>query len=179
MLASYEQEITFTGGNFERDRIASLEKVVSEHQSMIEKLETLLAQARSGSDSPNNDDDDDNNAELREEMARLTQEMDTLTKDLETVRREKDDLELELEKRAIRGDYNPAQAQVLHFGNNPMSQAVENRGQEFKALQAENEALKARVQLLKEGQSRDLTVLVGQKMDEGASSQEVKGNEID
>ena len=30
------------------------------------------------------------------------------------------------------------------------------------------------VQLLEEGQTKDLTLLVGQKMDEGASSEEVK-----
>ena len=41
-------------------------------------------------------------------------------------------------------------------------------------MKVENNALKARVQLLEEGQTKDLTLLVGQKVDEGASSEEVK-----
>ena len=39
-------------------------------------------------------------------------------------------------------------------------------------LKKENEALKARIQLLEEGQSKDLTMIVGQKVEE---SQELTG----
>ena len=46
--------------------------------------------------------------------------------------------------------------------------------QQVDELVVENTALKARVQLLEEGKTNDLTLLVGQKMDEGASSEEVK-----
>eukprot|EP00095_Tigriopus_kingsejongensis_P000786 maker-scaffold67_size430214-snap-gene-3.28 protein:Tk00786 transcript:maker-scaffold67_size430214-snap-gene-3.28-mRNA-1 annotation:"mitotic spindle assembly checkpoint protein mad1" len=174
VLSSYEQEITFTGGNFEKDRIASMEKIVSEHQSMIEKLEILLAHARS--DSPNHEDEDDRvmRGDLKVEVTRLSQELEAIRHELQTVRTEKDDLDLELERRAIKGDYNPTETRVLHFKSNPMSLAVETRGKELQTLQSENEALKARVNLLQEGQSKDLTLLVGQKMDEGVSSQEVK-----
>ncbi len=35
------------------------------------------------------------------------------------------------------------------------------------------EALVCRVQLLEEGQTKDLTILVGHRLEEGASSQEV------
>ena len=42
-------------------------------------------------------------------------------------------------------------------------------------LQQENEALKTRIRLLEEGQTKDLTILVGQKVDEGTSEQEVTG----
>ncbi len=45
----------------------------------------------------------------------------------------------------------------------------------MRSLREENDALKTRVQLLEEGQTKDLTLLVGQKMDEGASSREVLG----
>ena len=53
-------------------------------------------------------------------------------------------------------------------------QATEARAEQFDELIVENTALKARVQLLEEGKTSDLTLLVGQKMDEGASSEEVK-----
>jgi hypothetical protein len=43
-------------------------------------------------------------------------------------------------------------------------------------LRVENETLKARVKLLEEGQSKDLTLLVGQKVDE---SQEITGEEFE
>lgn len=59
--------------------------------------------------------------------------------------------------------------------NNPTEQAVQSREAAFRALQDEKEALKARVQLLEEGQNKDLTLLVGQKMEEGCSSREFKG----
>ena len=52
---------------------------------------------------------------------------------------------------------------------------MESRQQEVKRLSDENQALKTRVKLLEEGQSKDLTILVGQKVEEGASSEEVKG----
>ena len=52
---------------------------------------------------------------------------------------------------------------------------MESRQQEVKRLTDENQALKTRVKLLEEGQTKDLTILVGQKVEEGASSEEVKG----
>merc|ERR1712059_101718 len=57
---------------------------------------------------------------------------------------------------------NPADTMVLHFHNNPTSQAVAKK------------ALKTRVKLLEEGQTRDLTMLVGQKIEEGEGSQQVQ-----
>ena len=45
----------------------------------------------------------------------------------------------------------------------------------MKRLSDENEALKARVKLLEEGQTNDITMMVGQRMEEGASSKDVLG----
>ena len=53
----------------------------------------------------------------------------------------------------------------------PLFQATQARAKEFDELKVENTALKARVQLLEEGQTKDLTILVGQKMDEGKDFQ--------
>jgi hypothetical protein len=61
------------------------------------------------------------------------------------------------------------------FRNNPVSQAQEELSVSLSRLQQENEALKTRIRLLEEGQTKDLTILVGQKVDEGTSEQEVNG----
>lgn len=57
---------------------------------------------------------------------------------------------------------------------NPLAEASSSRSADMAQLQEENEALKTRVKLLEEGQTKDLTLLVGQKVEEGTSSQEVQ-----
>merc|ERR1712200_182010 len=61
-----------------------------------------------------------------------------------------------------------------HFKQNPMSQAVESMETDVQKLQSENDALKARIKLLEEGQTKDPTMMVGHRMEEGASSVEVQ-----
>ena len=56
---------------------------------------------------------------------------------------------------------------------NPLSAAVEKEERQKEELQKENEALRARVNLLEEGQTKDLTMMVGHRIEEGVSSQEV------
>ena len=63
---------------------------------------------------------------------------------------------------------------MIHFQQNPMSMAVERRRLEAEQLQEENTALKARISLLEEGQTKDLTIMVGHKLEEGTSSKEVQ-----
>ena len=80
-------------------------------------------------------------------------------------------LEHQLEGRAIRGEYDPADTKVLHFTNNPTVQAVVRREQEVAEVARERDGLRARVHLLEEGQSQDLTILVGHKMEEEGGEQ--------
>ena len=65
---------------------------------------------------------------------------------------------------------------MVHFLNNPLAQASEARRTEVEDLKSEIVSLKARIKLLEEGQTKDLTLLVGQKLDDddGASSEQVK-----
>ena len=65
-------------------------------------------------------------------------------------------------------------SKILHFSNNPLAQATEERKHEVENLRAEIVSLKARINLLEEGQTKDLTLLVGQKLEEGPSSEEVR-----
>ena len=66
-----------------------------------------------------------------------------------------------------------SESRVLHFLNNPLQQATEERKNEVEQLNAEVTALRARVKLLEEGETSNLTLLVGRKMDEGYTSEEV------
>lgn len=109
-----------------------------------------------------------------DESAKIRSELEIMETRLNTALSQKEALELELERRAIQGDYNPTDTKVLHFRNNPLQQATEEHSLRLSKLQGDNESLKTRIKLLEEGQSKDLTLLVGQKMEENVSSQEVQ-----
>ncbi len=53
--------------------------------------------------------------------------------------------------------------------------AVAERQKEVEKLREDNEALKARVKLLEEGHTSNLTMMVGHKVEEAASTEEVTG----
>ena len=52
---------------------------------------------------------------------------------------------------------------MLHLKQNPMSMAVEKRALEVDTLREENEALRTRIRLIEEGQTKDITMMVGQR----------------
>ena len=82
-------------------------------------------------------------------------------------------LEQELERRAVKGDFNPEETMVLHMANNPMQQALERREHDMLEMREERDALRTRVQLLEEGQTKDLTIMVSNKMEGGERSEEI------
>ena len=53
-------------------------------------------------------------------------------------------LELEVERQALRGGYNPVDTKVIHFRQNPLQAAVEREEKQMGETRRENEALKAR-----------------------------------
>ena len=53
-------------------------------------------------------------------------------------------LELEVERQALRGGYNPVDTKVIHFRQNPLQAAVEREERQVGETRRENEALKAR-----------------------------------
>jgi len=146
VLDSYEKEITLSGQEMGHERVMALEKNLEEYRAVVEMLEEEKG-------VKSNINSEDKIATLEKEVERLN---------------------MELERRAIKGDFNPADTMVLHFHNNPTSQAVAKKAQEMTELGTENKALKTRVKLLEEGQTRDLTMLVGQKIEEGEGSQQVQ-----
>lgn len=146
ILDSYEKEITMTGGQMDQERIMALEKNIEEYRAMVDMLEEeKVGDSPKLSVAPNKD--------LEEELRILEEKNEKL--------------ELELERRSIKGDFNPMDTKVLHFTNNPTAQALEKRANQISELTSENVALKARVQLLEQGQTTDLTMMVGAKVEEG------------
>ena len=149
ILDSYEKEMTITGDEFGQDRIMALEKNLDEYRAMVEMLENEkkdVVPRGSSSDS---------------------QEIEKLRTNLKALEERNQKLLTELERRAIKGDFDPVETKVLHFSNNPFSSAVDKRAREMSELESENTALKARIQLLEEGQTKDLTLMVGAKVEEG------------
>lgn len=157
VLESYEHELTFNGNTFEKDRVTALEKALADHRDTVERLENLLAEARSSNIKSGAIESDHS-----EKVARLEDEILRLNS--------------ALSKAQEKGDYESSSSttKVLHFKANPNALAFEDHKNVVERLKQENEALKARVQLLEEGQTKDLTLLVGQKVDEGTSSEEVE-----
>lgn len=148
VLDSYEKEVTLSGSQLDKVKVEALENTIEEYRKMIERLE-----------SDGGSGDGKQVVELKEKVKLLEEQ--------------NEDLRLKIEKGSITGSVVPEDTKILHFKNNPVSQALEKRQQDVGILQTQNEALKARVKLLEEGQTKDLTIMVGQKMDEGATSQEV------
>ena len=181
VLDSYEKEITFSGKDFEKDRVQSLENIILTYRETIESLENQLAKYQGVSheavllESDVQKGSPVQSKQISEdESAKIRSELEIMETRLNTALAQKEALELELERRAIQGDYNPTDTKVLHFRNNPLQQATEEHSLRLSKLQGDNESLKTRIKLLEEGQSKDLTLLVGQKMEENVSSQEVQ-----
>eukprot|EP00092_Neocalanus_flemingeri_P033116 GFUD01036011.1.p1 GENE.GFUD01036011.1~~GFUD01036011.1.p1 ORF type:complete len:782 (+),score=288.73 GFUD01036011.1:56-2401(+) len=151
VLDSYEKEITMTGGQMDQERIMALEKNIEEYRAMVDMLEEEKGEIapKAKEDAPNKE---------LEEKVRILEEQN-------------ERLDAELERRSIKGDFNPADTKVIHFSNNPTAQAVEKRAAQMSELVTENTALKARVQLLEDGQTNDLTMMVGAKVEEGEGEQ--------
>ena len=161
ILESYEKEMTVTEDNVFQDKINALEKTNAEYKAMIDMLEEERGEAAAPITVV------DNSAELNE-----------LKLKIQSVTEKNLQLELELERRAIKGDFNPTDTKVIHFLNNPTSTAVEKRAAEMSELAKENTALKARIQLLEEGQTKDLTLMVGAKVEEG-EGEKIKELKVD
>lgn len=112
LIDSYEHELTFSGSQFEKDRISSIEKVLADYKETVEQLEEAIGPNKSGtmlaSSKAKENELEAKNVELEAQIQRL----DSL---YAKAMAEKEDLELELERRAIRGDYKPSDTKVLHF----------------------------------------------------------------
>lgn len=89
----------------------------------------------------------------------LKKVIDDLKLENERLKRRKEELELEIEQRCLRGDFNVAQFKVVHLANNPAQEAYENTKNEISKLQAEIERLRRKNKKLEEDREEMTTRL--------------------
>lgn len=145
LLENFDKDLTMTNASTSemtndmqiRYRVEVLERTLTGYKEMCSTLERemqTMRQQESLSDPPTNDNGYDS----------VKKELDTLRMENERLRRRKDELELELEHRCLRGDFNMDQYKVVHLSNNPASEAYEATKNIVEKLQAEIERLKRR-----------------------------------
>ncbi|KAH8275403.1 hypothetical protein KR026_006701 [Drosophila bipectinata] len=86
----------------------------------------------------------------------VKKELDTLRLENDRLRRRKEEMELELMHRCLRGDFNIKDYKVVHFTENPAAEAYESAKNIMEKLQAEIERLKRRNKKLEDDQDQRL-----------------------
>ncbi len=64
---------------------------------------------------------------------------------------------------------------MIHFLSNPLDNARVKTLEQLKQLEKENESLRERVRLMTTGQTQNLTLLVGEHIEEGCTPGRLKG----
>ncbi|XP_034479107.1 mitotic spindle assembly checkpoint protein MAD1 [Drosophila innubila] len=151
LLDNFDKDLTMTNASTSemsndmqmRYRVEVLERTLTGYKEMCSTLERemqTMRQQESLSDPPSNENGYDS----------VKKELDTLRMENERLRRRKDELELELEHRCLRGDFNMGNYKVVHLSNNPASEAYDATKNIVEKLQAEIERLKRRNKKLEE-----------------------------
>uniref|UniRef100_A0A6P4E7S0 Mitotic spindle assembly checkpoint protein MAD1 isoform X2 n=1 Tax=Drosophila rhopaloa TaxID=1041015 RepID=A0A6P4E7S0_DRORH len=130
-----------------RYRVEVLERTVTGYKDMCATLEREIQAMRQ--------------QELLAEPAgdgydSVKKELDTLRLENERLRRRKEELELEMMHRCLRGDFNMKDFKVVHLSQNPAAEAYESSQNMMEKLQAEIERLKRRNKKLEDDQEQRL-----------------------
>lgn len=160
LLDNFDKDLTMTNASTAemntdvqmRYRVEVLERTVTGYKEMCSTLEREMQNMRqqeSLSDPPPSENGYDS----------VKKELDTLRMENERLRRRKDELELELEHRCLRGDFNVVDYKVLHLSDNPAAEAYETSKNVVEKLQAEIERLKRRNKKLEEDSEQTLARL--------------------
>ncbi|XP_064080559.1 mitotic spindle assembly checkpoint protein MAD1-like [Macrobrachium nipponense] len=178
IITTYEAELTINYSTVSQERIEKLESQLQSYREelklMEEELEESYKSAVEGSETPKKRDRSERVLSMEKKMAELEEEVKKLKEENEALIQAKEVLEGRIENLTLKGDYDPTTTKVLHFKNNPLSTAIENRETQLEMLEKENESLRERVRLLEEGEQHNLTQKVGMKVaTEGHSSKEV------
>lgn len=172
-LDLYEKELTISSTatlfsssqhQQQKSRIEALEKAVEGYRELVEKLE---------GDSDKSSRISGGNQLTNERFQKLEEERDALRQEKEELMKRRDELEIELEYRALKGDFNPTKSKVLHFRMNPAAEAEMKQQNEILKLQQECDQLRERLKLIEEGQKEDLTVAVNARL-ATCNSQEIE-----
>ncbi|XP_047003539.1 mitotic spindle assembly checkpoint protein MAD1 [Schistocerca americana] len=167
-LDSYENELTFCASpstmsrtQQQANRIEVLQKTLDGYKDLVERLEAEVANFQDGGGG----------GQLSVKLQKLESECESLKKEKEALQKRRDELEIELEYRALKGDFNPMTTKVLHLRSNPSDEMHNKRTEELSNLQVECERLRERVRVLEAGQAVNVTQIVEENV---AGSKEVK-----
>uniref|UniRef100_A0A1I8PIN8 Mitotic spindle assembly checkpoint protein MAD1 n=1 Tax=Stomoxys calcitrans TaxID=35570 RepID=A0A1I8PIN8_STOCA len=137
-----------------KTRLEMLEKTLAGYKEMCASYEKELNSTRPQANVEQHMNDQsgvnmsvDTNATGYEHFKK---ELDTLRMENERLRRRKEELELELEHRCLKGDFNIDKYKVVHLKMNPANEAYENAENLIEKLQAEIERLKRKNKKLEE-----------------------------
>lgn len=98
--------MTITGAQLDSDRAAAFEKTLEGHKKVIEDLEKQLEAAKSGGVGI---------AASEVEVIRLNGEVSELKAKLERTEEQMEEMKMEKERRALRGEFDPTTTRILHF----------------------------------------------------------------
>ncbi|KAF2353975.1 Spindle assembly checkpoint component Mad1 [Trinorchestia longiramus] len=183
ILTSYEAEVTMTSATTANSgRLASLEEILTQHKQELARLEQELdyyqqAPQRPGEPAIMSSKD-------RAELCNLKDQVTQLKEEVSKLQEEKEVLEYRLEQRAMKGDYDPSQVNVLHMKENPMSEAVGNYDNERAKLQQEVQQLKeqlaATASAASEAASKDLACISSAtQISDNAEADKLKVQELE
>ncbi|XP_059615553.1 mitotic spindle assembly checkpoint protein MAD1 [Phlebotomus argentipes] len=150
LIENYEKDLTISGPsgamtatpeNQLRLRVEMLEKTLAGYKEMCANLEKDLQTARAFPDA---------NVGVTSSHEHLRRELNEARMENERMRRRRDELEMELEHRSLKGDFNADKYQVVHMEGNPAQVAHESHLEEVEKLQAEIERLKRKIRKLEE-----------------------------
>jgi len=155
----FEREMTHVGApsmaSVESNQIQNLERLLDEYRKLVSYKDSETSRAG----------DTETIKKLNEEKTQLASQIQQLNQTVES-------LKAQLEIAASKGV--GADTKVLHFTSNPLDNARRLAGEQIVILEKENAALRERVRLMEDGHSQNLTILVGEKFDEGYTPQRFK-----
>ncbi|XP_053966171.1 mitotic spindle assembly checkpoint protein MAD1 [Anastrepha ludens] len=156
LLENFEKDLTFSNANVAADigngdvqlrsRLDMLEKTLIGYKDMCSNLEKELTNAKQLPVA----DQTIENVISTEAYEHIRKELDTMRLENERLRRRKEELELELEHRCLKGDFSVGKYKIVHLTKNPAADAYKNSENLIEKLQAEIERLKRRNKKLEE-----------------------------
>ncbi|KAL7643663.1 UNVERIFIED_CONTAM: hypothetical protein RMT77_005646 [Armadillidium vulgare] len=161
VIESYQSEATLNPSAVEQERINHLETQLSNYKKEVSKLEEELDKAQQ---LPKYESKSEDKGESSSEISCSNKDAE-VEGSLTQLKEENEMLKAQIEHYGNLGVHDPTKAKVIHFRDNPLEKAYNERKASYDKLSEENEALKKRVQLLEEGVTSDLTEKVGMKVE--------------
>ncbi|KAH8292596.1 hypothetical protein KR018_010165 [Drosophila ironensis] len=153
MMENFDKDLTLSNSSVAdmtqdaqvRCRLEVLERTVNGYKQMCTTLERELQVSRQQEPLPE---------PPSESYENLKKDLEAVRRENETLRRRKEELELELMHRCLRGDFNVKEYKVVHLRTNPAAEAYKASENMMEKLQAEIERLKRRNKKLEDDEEQ-------------------------